>query len=118
MVIQQGEVYWADLGAPRGSAPAYRHPVVVVQNNVLNRSRVHTVVVCPLTSKVKRAAVRGNVLLARGEANLPLQSVVNVTQILTVDKSALDEKIGTVSSARVREILNGIDLVLEPREVE
>lgn len=118
MVINQGDVYWVDLGDPTGSGPGYRHPHVVVQNNLFNRSQIKTVVVCALTSNLKRANAPGNVLLAKGEANLPKQSVVNVSQIFTIDKSQLDEYIGTLSPKRVREILDGIQLVLEPREPE
>lgn len=117
MVIRQGEIYWIDLGEPSASEPGYRHPHVVIQNNVFNRSRINTVVVCVLTSNLKRAEAPGNVLLDEGEANLPKQSVVNVSQIFTVDKADLGEKIGTVSTKRVEEILAGIKLVLEPRDV-
>ncbi len=117
MVIRQGDVYWVDLGEPVGSEPAYRHPCVVVQNNLFNQSRIRTVVVCALTSNLKRAGAPGNVLLEKGEAHLPKQSVVNVSQIFTVDKRQLGEYIGTLSSRRVQQILEGIRLVLEPREV-
>jgi len=115
-LIRQGEIYWLDFGEPAGSAPGYRHPHVVIQNNLFNRSRIQTAVVCSLTSNLKRAAAPGNVLLDAGEANLPKQSVVNVSQIFTVDKGSLQEKIGRVSLRRVRQILEGITLVLEPRE--
>lgn len=118
MVIKQGDVYWVDLGDPTDSEPGYRHPHVVIQNNLLNHSRIRTVVVCALTSNLKRAAAPGNVLLESGEANLPKQSVVNVSQVFTVDKDQLDEYVGTLSAKRVREILDGIKLVLEPREPE
>ena len=118
MVINQGDLYWVDLEGPRGSEPAYRHPHVVVQNNLFNRSKIHTVVVCPLTSNLKRAGSPGNVLLDDREANLPKQSVVNVSQIFTVDKTQLDEYIGTLSLERIKQILIGIKLVLEPRESE
>lgn len=117
MVIQQGDLFWVDLGEPPGSAPGYRHPHVVIQNNVFNQSRIHTVVVCALTSNLQRAAAPGNVLLQPGEGNLPKQSVVNVSQIFTVDKSQLSAKIGALSPARVREVLEGIRLLLEPREL-
>ena len=117
MVINQGDVFWIDLGIPSGSAPGYTHPHVVIQNNLFNRSRINTVVVCALTSNLKRASVPGNVLLSSGEANLPKQSVVNVSQIFTVDKSDLVDKIGTLSSQRLREILRGVHLLLEPREI-
>ena len=118
MVINQGDIYWVDLGEPSASEPGYRHPHVVVQNNIFNRSQLKTVVVCALTSNLKRAQAPGNVLLESGEGNLPKQSVVNVSRIYTVDKSQLDEYIGTLSSARVREIISGIKLVIEPREPE
>jgi len=117
-VIHQGDVYWVELGDPRGSEPAYRHPHVVIQNNVFNRSQIHTVVVCALTSNLKRADAPGNVLLNKGEANLPKPSVVNVSQVFTVDKTQLDDYIGTLSPKRVREIVSGIKLVVEPREAE
>lgn len=118
MVIRQGDVFWVDLGEPSGSAPGYRHPHVVIQNNLFNRSRINTVVVCAITSNLKRAAAPGNVLLEKGEANLPKRSVVNVSQIFTVDKANLVEKIGTLSSKRVHQILDGVRLLTEPRDVE
>ena len=116
-MIRQGDIYWVDLGEPIGSEPGFRHPHVVVQNDVFNGSRIHTVVVCALTSNLQRAEAPGNVLLKPGEANLPKQSIVNVSQIFTVDKRQLEEKIGSLSTLRVREILDGIRLVLEPRSL-
>jgi mRNA interferase MazF len=116
MVIQQGDVFFLNLGQPRGSEPAYRHPHVIVQNNVFNMSRIATTVVCAITSNLKRAEAPGNVLLAEGEGNLRKPSVVNISQILTVDKSALVERIGRLPSNRVRQILDGLALLLEPRE--
>jgi mRNA interferase MazF len=118
MVINQGDIFWIELGEPVGSEPGYRHPHVVIQNNVFNRSRISTVVVCALTSNIRRAEAPGNVLLEPGEANLPKQSVVNVSQIFPVDKRQLGAKIGTLSAERVRLILDGVRLVTEPRDVE
>ena len=118
MVINQGDIYWVDLTEPSGPEPGYKHPHVVIQNNLFNRSQIRTVVVLALTSNLKRADAPGNVLLEKGEANLPKPSVVNVSQVFTVNKSQLDEYIGTLSVKRVREILNGIKLVIEPRETE
>ncbi len=118
MVISQGDVFWIELDEPSGSEPGYRHPHVVVQNDVFNRSRINTVIVCALTSNVRGADMPGNVLLDPGEANLPKRSVVNVTQVFTVDRAQLGEKIGVLSAKRVREILDGIRLVLEPRAVD
>lgn len=111
MVISQGDIFWVNLGSPSGSAPGYRHPHVVVQNNLFNRSRIHTVVVCALTSNLKRAESPGSILLKNGEADLPKPCVVNVPPLVTVDKTDLLEKIGTLSLKRVREILKGIQLL-------
>jgi mRNA interferase MazF len=116
VVIRQGDVFWVELGEPVGSAPGYRHPHVVVQNNVFNRSRIGTVVVIALTSNLSRAAAPGNVPLRKGEAGLPKQSVVNVSQVFTVDRSQLAQRIGTLSPRRVREILDGLLTVVEPNE--
>lgn len=118
MVINQGDIFWIELDEPSGSEPGYLHPHVIIQNNLFNRSRINTVVVCVLTSNLRRANSPGNVLLEAGEADLPEQSVVNVSQILTIDKSQLGEKIGALSTERVRQILDGIRLVVEPREAE
>ena len=118
MVINQGDIFWIDFDEPSGSEPGYRHPHVVVQNNVFNRSDIRTVVVCALTSNLKRANAPGNILLDRKETNLPKDSVVNVTQVFTIDKTQLAEYVGRLSSKRVREIVNGIKLVVEPREPE
>ena len=117
MVIRQGDIFWVDLGTPSGSAPGYRHPHVVVQNNLFNQSKINTVVVCALTSNLKRAGAPGNVLLAKGEANLKKASVVNISQLVTVDKSDLTEKIGTLSPSRVEQIIDGLKLLIEPRKI-
>jgi mRNA interferase MazF len=116
MVINQGDIYWIELDDPQGSEPGYKHPHVIVQNNLFNRSNIKTVLVCPLTTNLKRARAPGNVLLDKKESNLPKESVVNVSQVFTVDKTQLDEFVGTLSSKRMTEILNGIKLVLDPRE--
>ena len=118
MVINQGDIFWIELDEPSGSEPGYLHLHVIIQNNLFNRSRINTVVVCVLTSNLRRANSPGNVLLEAGEADLPEQSVVNVSQILTINKSQLGDKIGTLSAERVRQILDGIRLVVEPREAE
>ena len=117
MTIKQGDIFWVDLGIPKASEPGYKHPHVVIQNNVYNISKINTVVVCALTSNVKRAAAPGNVLLKKGETNLPKDSVVNISQIITVDKSDLIEKIGSLSPSRMKQIIEGVKLLLEPREV-
>jgi len=117
MSIRQGDIFWIDLGEPEGSEPGYRHPHVVVQNNVFNKSRIGTIVVCAMTSNLKRAEVPGNVLLKKGEANLKKDSVVNVSQVVTVDRTDCIEKIGSLPAARVRQIVDGLRLLIEPRDV-
>jgi mRNA interferase MazF len=117
MDIKQGDIYWVNLGIPGGSEPGYRHPHVVIQNNVFNASKINTVVVCALTSNLKRAKAPGNVLLRKGEGNLKKDSVVNISQIITVDKSDLIEKIGSLLSSRVKQIIEGAKLLIEPREI-
>ena len=118
MTVRQGEVYWIDLGDPVGSEPAYRHPHLVVQNDVFNASRIRTVVVCAITSTISRAAAPGNVLLDAGEAGLSKSSVVNISQIFTVDKSQLEERIGAIGTARLRQVLDGIKLLVEPMRID
>ena len=115
-MIRQGDLFWITLSEPSGSIPGYRHPHVVVQNNLFNDSRINTAVVCTLTSNLKRAGVPGHVLLEPKESGLPKPSVVLVSQLFTVDKSDLTDHITTLSKKRVRQILDGIHLVIEPRE--
>lgn len=117
MTIKQGDIYWINLVAPKGSEPGYRHPHVVIQNNIFNLSRINTIVVCALTSNLKRAAAPGNVLLKKGEGNLPKDSVVNISQVITVNKSDLTEKIGSLSPAKLKEVIEGVKLLIEPREL-
>lgn len=117
MVVKQGEIYWIDLGEPSGSEPGYRHPHIVIQNNIFNSSNISTVVVCSLTTNLNRAKAPGNVALNKGEASLPKKSVVNISQIYTVNKSDLIEKIGQVSEQRIYEIIEGLNLLTEPREI-
>jgi mRNA interferase MazF len=116
MVVLQGDIFWADLPAPAGSETGFRRPVVVVQNNLLNRSPIHTVVACAVTSSLRRADAPGNVVLPKGEANLPVRSVVDVTQIVTADKARLTEKIGSLPAKRLAEVLSGVRFVISPLE--
>lgn len=117
-MISQGEVYWLDQGMAQGSAPAMLHPFVIVQGDEFNHSRIATTVVCLITSNLQRGLAPGNVVLEQGEANLTKKSVVNVSQLATVDKDELVEKIGSLSEARLRQVLAGIDLVLRPRRLD
>lgn len=118
MDINQGDVYWIDLDDPGGSEPGYRRPFVVVQNNLFNRSRLNTVVVCVVTGSLQRAKSPGNVLLEAGEGGLPKPSVVNVTQLFTVDKAMLADYCGALSPVRVAQVVSGLELLLRPAEVD
>ncbi len=112
MVISQGDVCWASLEEPVGSAPGFRRPVVVVQGDAFNASRIATAVIVPLTSNVRLAAAPGNVLLARDRTGLPKDSVANVSQISTVDRVLLEERVGRLPDGDLQLVLSGIDLVL------
>jgi len=116
VVIQQGSVVWVDLGATDGSEPAGRRPVVVLSHDRFNDSRIATVVVAAITSTLKLAASPGNVRLRKGEAGLPRASVVNVTQIATLDRTRLRAIAGRLTRARLAEVWSGVRLVLEPPE--
>ena len=114
MVIRQGDIYWADLGNPRGSAPGYRRPVLVLQSDIFNDTQLSTVVVCALFSNLEYARFPGNVIVPSLESGLPRESVANVTQIATVDRTFLahDDYCGTVSSSLLQAIHDGVELVL------
>ncbi len=112
MVIAQGDVWWAELAVPRGSEPGFRRPVVVVQGDSLNRSRIATVVCVALTSNLKWAVAPGNVLLPTGLSGLPKDSVANVSQIVTLDRSVFSEHAASLPETLVQLVLAGIDVVL------
>jgi len=112
MVIRKGSVYWIDFSPGKGSEPVGRRPGLVVQNDVLNDSRLNTVIVLAITSTMKYGELPGNVVLRKGEANLPKRCVVNVTQIKSVDKESLKEKIGTLSEKRMADVYEGMKLVM------
>jgi len=112
VVASQGDVCWASLPDPTGSAPGFRRPVVVVQGDAFNASRLATVVVVPLTSTLRWASAPGNVLLAAKRTGLPRDSVANVSQIVAVDRSILAERVGHLSEHDLELVLAGIDLVL------
>jgi len=111
--VRQGDVFWLDFGPATGSALAERHPCVVVQSDVFNRSRIATTVVCLITSNLDRAAVPGNVALRKGDAHLPRPSVVNVSQVVTVDKRDLEDCCGRLPATATRSVLAGLRLLLE-----
>ncbi len=114
MVVRQGDVVWVALPLARGSEPAGRRPAVVLQHDRFNRTNLATAVVVAITSQLKYAGLPGNVRLRRGEAGLPRPSVVNVTQIATVDRALLGTRLGALSAARLAEVWTGVRLVCEP----
>lgn len=110
--VSQGDVWWAELAAPRGSEPGFRRPVVVVQGDALNRSRIATVVCVALTSNLGWADAPGSVALGERVTGLPKPSVANVSQVVTLDRNALAERAGHLPAAKLRLILAGVDVVL------
>ena len=108
MVIRRGSVWWVDLGEPSGSEPGLIRPAIVISADAFNRSAIATVVIVVLTSNLRLGSAPGNVVLAKGTAGLPKTSVVNVTQIATVDKTALFEEIGRVGDSFMDTISTGL----------
>ncbi len=111
-MIGQGEVWWADLGEPSGSAPGYRRPVLVVQGDAFNRSRIATALCVPLTSNRRWAAAPGNVTLTARATGLDRDSVANVSLVVALDKDQLTERVGKVTQRKLELVLAGIDVVL------
>jgi mRNA interferase MazF len=105
-------VWWAELAEPRGSEPGFRRPVVVVQGDSLNRSRIATVVCVAVTSNLKWAIAPGNVLLPAELSGLPSDSVANVSQIVTLDRAAFSDHVARLPETLVELVLAGIDVVL------
>ncbi len=112
VVVAQGDVFWADLPVPAGSAPGFRRPVVVIQGDALNRTSINTVICVPLTSNLRRAAALGNVLLSTRSTGLPLDSVANVANVFAPDRSLLEERVGHLSEPELLRVLAGLDTVL------
>ena len=111
-MISQADVWWADLGEPTGSAPGYRRPVVVVQCDAFNRSRIGTVVCVPLTSNMKWSEAPGNVMLSKRSTGLEKDSVANVSLLVALDKHQLVEQVGRISRRQLERVMVGIDIVL------
>jgi|SRR6185503_18362118 len=110
--VSQGDVWWAELPEPSGSAPGFRRPVVVIQGNPLNRSRIGTVVCIPLTSNLTWAEAPGNTVLTARTTGLPKDSVANVSQIVSLDRSDLVERSGRLGAKQVLQLLHGVDILL------
>ena len=113
VAVARGEIWWADLSEPTGSAPGFRRPVIVVQGDPLNRSRIGTVVVVPLTSNLHWADAPGNVLLSAEVTNLSKESVANVSQIITIDRQTLTERVSKLPQNKLDLVYAGIDIVLD-----
>ena len=113
MVIRKGSIYWVDFSPGKGSEPIGRRPGLVIQNNALNDSRINTVIMLAITSNLRFGELPGNVALREGEVNMPKSCVINVTQIKSVDKNSIKEKIGTLSNNKMQEVSEGLKLVMD-----
>ena len=113
MVIRNGSIYWVDFSSGKGSEPMGRRPGLVVQNDLLNDSKLNTVIVVAITSTLRFGELPGNVILQKGEASLSKRSVVNLTQIKTVDKHSLKEKIGSLTKERLADVYEGMKLIMD-----
>ena len=111
-MIAQGEVWWAELAEPSGSEPGFRRPVVIVQGDAFNRSRIATIVCAALTSNLRWADAPGNVLLSSRLTGLPKDSVANVSQLVTLDRNVLTERVGALPAKKLQLVLLGVDVVL------
>jgi mRNA interferase MazF len=109
----RGEIWWATLPAPRASEPGYKHPVLVLQSDAFNRSKINTVICAIITSNIALANAPGNVILSKQDSKLPKESVINVSQIVTLDKSYLTKCVGAISKNLIYKVENGIKLVLD-----
>ena len=108
----RGEIWWATLPAPSASEPGYRRPLLIIQSDDFNRSRINTVIAVVITSNLRLSEAPGNVILSKKDSKLPKKSVANVSQLITVDKTLLTEKVGRLSASKLREVESGIRLVL------
>ncbi|MFH0726206.1 MAG: type II toxin-antitoxin system PemK/MazF family toxin [Pseudomonadota bacterium] len=113
MVIQRGDIYWVNFSPRNGSEPLGRRPGLVIQCDALNDSKINTVIMLAITSTLKFGELPGNVTLRKGEANIPKTCVINVTQIKSVDRASLMEKIGSLSNEKMEEVTEGLKLVME-----
>ncbi len=112
MVINRGEIWWADLPEPIGSAPGFRRPVLIIQSDNFNKTNLKTSIVAIITTNLDLAEMRGNVLLKKAQSDLPKDSVVNITQLFTIDKRLLVEYIGTIPERKMEQLEKGLRLVL------
>jgi mRNA interferase MazF len=113
MVINRGEIWWAALPEPSGSGPGHKRPVLIIQSDEFNKSKINTIIAAVITSNIRLAAAPGNVLLTPQKSKLPKKSVVNVSQIITIDKSFLSEKVYTLSNEIIAQVDEGLKIVLK-----
>lgn len=113
MVIKRGEIWWAALPEPAGSGPGYKRPVLIIQSDDFNESKINTIIAAVITSNTRLAAAPGNVSLNPKQSKLPKKSVVNVSQIITMDKSFLSEKVHTLSNEIIAQVNEGLKIVLK-----
>lgn len=113
MVIKRGQIWWAELPEPIGSGSGYRRPLLIIQSNDFNKSKINTIIAAVITSNIRLSAAPGNILLSTKKSKLPKESVINVSQLITIDKSFLTEKINTLSSSIMANVDEGVRLVLQ-----
>ena len=111
--MHQGEIWWVDLDEPKGSGPGYRRPVLIIQSDAFNQTRIKTVICAIISSNLDLARAPGNILLSNKESGLPKDSVINLSQIITLDKQLLDEQVGSIAKGKLKEVLQGLKLVLD-----
>lgn len=112
-MIQRGDVWWTELGEPEGSSPGFRRPVIIVQADAFNRSRIGTVIAITLTSNLRLADAPGNVFIPRRASGLSKDSVANVSQLITLDRASLTERVGPLSGELLNQVNRGLRLVLD-----
>lgn len=113
MVIKRGEIWWVALPEPAGSGPGYKRPVLIIQSDEFNKSKINTIIAAVITSNTRLAAAPGNVLLSPKKSKLPKESVINISQIITIDKSFLSEKVHTLSNEILAQVDEGLKIVLK-----
>ena len=113
MVIKRGDIWWAALPEPAGSGPGYRRPVLIIQSNEFNESKINTIIAVVITSNTRLASAPGNILLPSKKSKLSKESIINVSQVITIDRSYLTEKVHSLSSSIVAQVDDGLRLVLK-----
>ncbi len=113
MVIKRGQIWWAELPEPVGSEPGYKRPLLIIQSNDFNKSKISTIIAAVITSNIRLTAAPGNILLSTKKSKLPKESVINISQLITIDKSFLTEKISTLPTSIMAKVDEGVRLILQ-----